>query len=227
MFTRYLHTDANAYVYIIAFKVSKAHVSLKLHYNIYSKKYFTFLVYKMENIDEGNVIVNQNVEKSDVMICETTATEKNDTVKLSKDINPNEQMEVTENKISTTEVVICEPTATEKTDTVQHSKDINPNEQMEVTENIISTTETEVAQETNIDPTPQEIELINKLRNFNTSITNPNSSSLNILNEYGSSSEDDSDDSSSSESSDSSSSSESDSDEDEVILNVKSAAKLG
>lgn len=142
----------------------------------------------MDNIDEGNVIVNQNFEKSQsiVMICETTT----------------------------------------ETDKIKQIDELNLN-QMEVTETKISTPETEVVQETNIAPTPQEIELTNKLRNFNTS-TNPNSSSLNILNEYGiSSSEDDSEDSSSSESSDSSSSSESDSDQDQPMLNVKKAAKLG
>lgn len=142
----------------------------------------------MDNIDESNVIVNQNFEKSEVMICETTATE---------------------------------------IETIKQIEELNPNEQMEVTENKISTNETEIVQETNIAPTPEEIELTNKLRNISTSAINPNSSSLNILNEYGSSSDDDSDDSSSSsESSDSSSSSESDSDEEKVVLNVKSTAKL-
>lgn len=142
----------------------------------------------MDNIDEGNVIVNQNFEKSqsEIMICETTT--EIDTIKQSDELN------------------------------------LNLNEQMEVSESKILPSENEVAQVTNnIAPTPQEIELTNKLRNFNTS-TNPNNSALNILNEYGSSSEDDSEDSSSSESSDSSSSSESD--EDEPILNVKNAAKL-
>lgn len=131
--------------------------------------------------------------------------------------NIDEKEVIMSKKIEKNECVLM---ISEKSDILQQSQELNHFEEMEVSEDTKISTESVVIL---VNPTPHEMD-VTDLSTFNTQ-TNQNSSSLNILNQYGSSSSSECDTSSDSSSSSSdSSSSESDCGEDELPLNVKSLA---